>query len=254
MISIDEKNGVVVIEKDSKQETYNLNTPEAFKVISDAWIRCGWDTKYVYSFSWMGRPIIQLPEDMIRIQEVIFEVKPDLIIETGVAHGGSLIYYASLLKAMDIDGKVIGIDIEIRPHNRKAIEEHLLFPYIELVEGGSIDKETVQIVGDLIPADATVLVILDSCHTKSHVYEELKAYSKFVTIGSYIVATDGIMGLVKGLDRTADDWDWNNPEQAALSFVEKTSDFEIVEPPFPFNESKLADRVTYWPGCYIKRV
>src|ERR1044071_10095000 len=122
---------------------FGLGTPEAFEVLSDLWLRSGWDTKHVYSFTWMGRPIIQLPEDMVRLQEVIYTIQPDVIIETGVAHGGSLVFYASLCKAMG-KGRVIGIDIEIRPANRAALESHSLFPYITLIEGSSIDGAIIQ--------------------------------------------------------------------------------------------------------------
>ena len=104
----------------------SMDTAEAFNVVSHAWLRVGWDTKYVYSFSWMGHPIIQLPEDMIRVQEDIYQLKPDVIVETGVAHGGSLIFYASLFEAIG-HGRVIGVDIDIRPHNRAAIEGHEMF-------------------------------------------------------------------------------------------------------------------------------
>ena len=138
--------------------------------------------------------------------------------------------------------------------NRTAIEEHLLFPYIELIEGSSIDQDVVSQVGTFVSAEDTVLVILDSCHTKAHVLSEIEAYSQYVSKDSYIVATDGIMGQVQGRVRTEEDWDWNNPEQAALEFVEKNSDFEIVEPAFPFNEGEITKRVTYWPSCYIKCV
>ena len=132
----------MIVENESGTNSYAMDTPEAFALISQAWLRCGWDNKYVYSFSWLGRPIIQLPEDMVRIQEVIYAVQPDLIIETGIAHGGSLIFYASLCKAME-KGSVVGIDIEIRPHNRKAIETHPLFPFITLIEGSSIEPAVV---------------------------------------------------------------------------------------------------------------
>ena len=119
----------------------SLADPEAFELISQAWLRAGWDTD-VYGFSWMGRPIIQLPEDMMRIQELIYELQPDVIVETGVAHGGSLIFYAGLCTAMG-KGRVIGIDIEIRPHNREAIETHRLSPMITLVEGSSVASDVV---------------------------------------------------------------------------------------------------------------
>lgn len=254
MIIIDEDKALVTIEKEGQQKTFGFDTPEAFNAISDVWLRVGWDCKHVYSFTWMGRPVIQLPEDMIRIQEVIYQIKPDVIIETGVAHGGSLIYYASLCKAMD-KGRVIGVDIEIRPHNRAAIEAHPLFSYISLVEGSSVDETIVQSVKDQIKPGETVLVILDSCHTKAHVAAELEAYAPMVSSGSYIVATDGIMGtLAANAPRTQPDWSWNNPTEAAREFAEKHPEFVIEEPPFEFNEGVVNRQVTYWPGAYVKKI
>ena len=152
----DETLGVIRYE----DREFDLSDPEAFDLISRAWLRSGWDVKYVYGFSWLGRPVIQLPEDMLRIQEVIYDIKPDVIVETGVAHGGSLIFYASLCTAIG-KGRVIGVDIEIRPHNRSAIEEHRLSPMITLVEGSSIDNQTVNSVREQIGASETVLVLLD---------------------------------------------------------------------------------------------
>ena len=230
-----------------------MDTPEAFSAVSKAWLRCGWDTKYVYGFSWMGRPIIQLPEDMIRIQELIYTLKPDVVIETGVAHGGSLIFYASLFRAIG-KGRTIGIDIEIRPHNREAIENHELSEYIALVEGSSTDAGIVEQVKSKLKDGETVLVILDSNHTRDHVLGELEAYAPMVTPGSYIVACDGIMGLVAGGPRTEPDWTWDNPEQAAQEFVRTHAEFVIEEPEFPFNEGNVTERVTYWPSAYLKRV
>ncbi|HXP48355.1 MAG TPA: CmcI family methyltransferase, partial [Bacteroidia bacterium] len=194
-----------------------------------------------------------LPEDMIRIQEVIFTIQPDLIIETGVAHGGSLIYYSTLCKAIG-KGHVIGIDIEIRSHNRKAIEEHFLFPYITLIEGSSIDPVIFAQVKSLIKPGYKILVLLDSNHTYSHVLSELKAYSEIVSVGSYIVATDGIMEYVVGAPRTSDDWKTNNPKKAAEQFIKENSNFIIEEPHFPFNEGVINERVTYWPSAFIKRL
>jgi len=229
-----------------------LADPEAFELISRAWLRAGWDTKYVYGFSWLGRPVIQLPEDMIRIQEVIYDIKPDVIVETGVAHGGSLIFYASLCAAIG-KGRVIGIDIEIRPHNRAAIEEHRLSPMISLVEGSSVDADIVKSVKDQIGSTETVLVLLDSNHLKDHVLAELEAYSPMVSPGSYIVACDGIMQEVVGAPRTAEDWAWNNPIRAANEFVANHSEFEYVEPKWPFNEGNITERVTYWPKAFLRK-
>jgi len=238
----------------SDRASLGIGTPEAFSLISEAWLRSGWDTKYVYSFSWMGRPIIQLPEDMIRIQEAIYTLKPDVIVETGIAHGGSLLFYASLFEAMGHAGKVIGIDIEIRPHNRKAIEAHELFGYLTMIEGSSVAPEIVDKVKAQIPAGKKVMVVLDSNHTKGHVLAELKAYGDLVTQGSYIVATDGIMGDLVGAPRSQPDWEWNNPRVAAEAFLAERPDFILAPPAFPFNEGLIRDQVTYWPGAWLKRV
>lgn len=253
MITIDTENSKLIVGDGKEKKTYSLSDPEAFEILSEIWLRCGWDTKYVYTFTWLGRPIIQLPEDMIRIQEVIYSVKPDVIIETGIAHGGSLIFYASLFKAMG-KGRVIGVDIEIRPHNRREIENHELFEYITLIEGSSIAAETIQTVNQLIKPGEKVLVILDSNHTREHVLAELRAYSKFVSVGSYIVACDGIMGHLQNAPRTQPDWEWNNPEIAAQAFISETSNFILEEPEFAFNEGIVKKRVTYWPGGFLKRI
>lgn len=252
MIKIDLENSQVIVENGNNIATYPMATREAFSVISQAWLRCGWDNKYVYSFTWLGRPIIQLPEDIIRIQEVIYQVKPDVIIETGVAHGGSLIFYASLCHAIG-RGRVIGIDIEIRKHNRMAIETHELFSYITLLEGSSIDPHIVAKVESLVKPDEKVLVVLDSNHTKEHVLAELNAYSKLISVGSYIVATDGIMESLVGAPRSNPDWSWNNPKAAAEEFVRHNSAFVIQEPVFPFNEGNVSQRVTYWPFAFLRR-
>jgi cephalosporin hydroxylase len=253
MLKIDEAAGVVIVDGADGESTHPLGSPEAFRLISKAWLRCGWDTKYVYSFSWMGRPIIQLPEDVLRIQEVIYKVKPDVVVETGIAHGGSLIFYASLFKAMG-RGRVIGIDIEIRPHNRRAIEAHEMKPLITLVEGSSIDATIVSEVRAQIAPGETVLVLLDSNHTKAHVLAELEAYGPLVSQGSYVVATDGIMKQVAGAPRTGPDWGWNNPLDAALEFAAKHPEFSLEEPAFPFNEGAITERVTYWPNAFLKRI
>ena len=253
MIQIDIGGGTIRETGPSGERTYPLGSPEAFAVISRVWLRCGWDTKYVYGFTWLGRPIIQLPEDMFRIQEVIYSIKPDVLIETGVAHGGSLVFYASLFRSMG-RGRVIGIDVEIRPHNRKAIESHELSRMITLIEGSSVAPEVVaQARGNVRPGE-TVLVVLDSNHTKAHVLAELRAYSSFVSKGSYLVATDGIMRDLVGAPRSRQDWSWNNPASAAAEFVHENGDFVIEEPRFPFNEGSIQDRVTYWPSCYLRRI
>lgn len=253
MIQIDNKNEIISYEENGEEKSCTFGTPKAFSLISKLWLRIGWDVKYQYSFTWLGRPIIQTPEDMFRIQELIFSVRPDVIIETGIAHGGSLIFYASICKAMDC-GKVIGIDIEIRPHNKKALGEHSLLPYYTLIEGSSIDPVIVNKVKSMIKPGDKVIVFLDSCHQKAHVLAELEAYGPLVSIGSYIVAMDGIMEEIVGAPRTQVDWSWNNPKRAAMEFVEKNKNFVIVEPEFVFNEGSVKERVTYYPSGIIMRI
>jgi cephalosporin hydroxylase len=252
-ITIDMRSGQVRVMSPTGETICAIGSPEAFAIISRAWLRSGWDNKYVYGFTWLGRPIIQLPEDMIRIQEVIYRLQPDVIIETGVAHGGSLLFYASLCQLMG-KGRVIGIEIDLRPSNRTAIESHSLFRFVSLIEGNSIDPATISRVRYEIAPGANVIVLLDSCHTRQHVLAELTAYAPLVSRGSYIVAMDGIMEEVAGAPRTQSDWTWNNPRQAALEFVRQNPDFRIEEPPSLFNEGNITQRVTYWPSAFIKCV
>ena len=251
-IIIDTETKKITVEQLSENKSMPLFSRDAFELISDQWIKIGWNEKYSYTFTWMGRPIIQLPEDIIRIQEVIYKIKPDVIIEAGIAHGGSLIFYASLCKAMG-KGRVIGVDIDIRPHNRTAIESHELFPVITLIEGSSTNPRIVRDVKRLIKPEETVFVVLDSNHTKQHVLEELESYHDVVTQGSYIVVTDGNMKDLHDTPRGKPEWVYDNPYEAAKEFAMKHAEFEIETPPWPFNESELSKNVTQWPGAWLKK-
>lgn len=202
---------------------------------------------YSYNFSWMGRPIIQYPQDMIAMQEIIWDLKPDLIIETGIAHGGSLIYYASIFELIG-KGEILGIDIDIREHNRKEIEAHQMFKRISMIQGSSVAPDVIEKVKQKISDKQTVMVLLDSNHTHEHVLEELKAYSPFVTKGSYLVVFDTIVeDLPKGMyDRP---WDvGNNPKTAVKEFLRTNTNFEIDN----YIDNKLLISVA--PGGYLKRV
>ena len=150
------------------------------------------EEKYSYNFSWLGRPIIQYPQDMIAMHELIWQVKPDLIIETGIAHGGSLIYYASLLELIG-KGEVLGIDIDIRDHNKKEILNHFMLKRITMIEGSSTAPEILEQIEIHVHGKKNVMVLLDSNHTHDHVLRELRLYSKFVTKGSYLVVFDTII-------------------------------------------------------------
>jgi cephalosporin hydroxylase len=235
------------------EQAMDLYSRPAFEAISQAWLKVGWNEKYPYCFSWMGRPIIQIPEDMIRAQEVIYRVKPDVIVETGVAHGGSLIFYASLFQAMG-RGRVIGVDIEIRPHNRAAIEAHEMSPRIALVEGSSTAAATIDRVRAMIRPGERVLVFLDSCHTKAHVAAELEGYHGLVSPGSYIVATDGSMKDLHDVPRGRPEWVHDHPTAAAAEFAAAHREFTLEQPAWPFNESALGENITHWPGAWLRRV
>ena len=252
-MSIHIKDDLVTVSRDGTERTFDIGTPEAFSLLSKLWLRSGWDTKYVYSFTWMGRPIIQLPEDILRIQEIIYRVKPGVLIETGIAHGGSLIFYASLFEAMG-KGRVIGVDIEIRSHNRKAIEAHEMYKRITMIEGSSIDSNIVAQVRANLRSNERCIVILDAKHTKAHVLAELQSYSEFVAVDSYIVACDGIMQDLVGAPRTSPEWATDNPQSAVKDFLAERDDFILEEPMIPFNEGQIKERVTYWPNAFLRRI
>jgi len=251
-ITLDTENQTMTVENGHGSRTLPLYCKESFETLSRQWVTVGWNQKYPYTFSWLGRPIIQLPEDIVRIQEVVYRVKPDFLIETGVAHGGSLILYASLCKAMG-KGRVIGVDVEIRQHNRTAIESHELSPWIELIEGDSVSPHTLLQVRDKLSAGARVLVVLDSCHSQEHVLAELYAYAPLVSPGSYLVATDGVMEWVADCPRGNPRWKTDNPCSAVKQFLAAQSDFVLENPPWPFNESGLDANVTHWPLAWLKR-
>ncbi len=250
---IDTEKRTLTIDDAGMHRELSLYSNEAFEEISRQWLKVGWNQKYPYTFSWLGRPIIQIPEDILRIQEVIYRIKPDVIVETGIAHGGSLIFSASLCKLIG-KGRVIGVDIEIRPHNRQAIEEHPLFSYITLIEGSSVEPNVVNKVKSLIKPDEQVLVILDSCHVKSHVLAELETYYSLVKPGSYIVATDGSMKDLWDVPRGKPEWRYDNPSEAAKEFARNHPEFIIEQPQWTFNESELSKNITHWPDAFLKRI
>ncbi len=234
-------------------EALALYSDKAFEVLSQLWVQVGWNQRYPYTFSWMGVPVIQLPEDLLRYQEVIARVQPDVIIETGIAHGGSAIFAASLCKALG-KGRVIAVDIDIRAHNRERIEQHALFPYITLIEGSSVAPEVVAQVKALINSGESVLVVLDSDHSYAHVSAELAAYAPLVTHGSYIVATDGVMQDLTDVPRGRTEWAQDNPAQAARDFAANHPEFVIEEPSWPFNQSTLNRNITHWPDAWLRKI
>lgn len=205
--------------------------------------------RYSYNFSWLGRPIIQYPQDIMAMQEIIWKVKPDLIVETGVAHGGSLVFYASMLELLGGDSQIVGIDIDIRPHNRAAIEAHPLYRRIVLLEGSSTDQHIVDSVYNLAKERRSILVVLDSNHTHDHVLKELELYSPLVQQGGYLVVFDTVVEDMP--DGFFHDRPWgrgNNPKTAVRQFL-KTNDRFEVDPEY---QQKLL--LTVAPEGYLKCV
>ncbi len=219
------------------------------QALSRIWIREITRHKYAYNFSWMGRPIIQLPQDMIAMQEIIWNAKPNLIIETGIAHGGSLIYYASLLQMMKIDGYVLGIDIDIRDHNRVEIDSHPMRERIVMIEGSSVATSTVEEVAKHAAGKENVMVVLDSNHTHDHVLCELQSYSPFVTTNNYLVVFDTLLeDMPSDLVENRPWGKGNNPKTAVHEWLKNHPEFEIDKD----IDSKLLISVA--PDGYLRRV
>jgi cephalosporin hydroxylase len=203
--------------------------------------------RYSYNFTWMGRPIIQFPEDMVAMQEIVWRVRPEIIIETGIAHGGSLVFWASLLELLGGDRRVIGVDIEIRPHNRTEIARHPLSRRITTIEGSSIDRSIVEQVRSRVRGRSPVMVVLDSNHTHAHVLEELRAYSPLVTQGSYLIVCDTIVEDMP--EGSFPDRPWgrgNNPATAVRQFLQENDRFQVDQE----TEGKLLFTVA--PGGYLE--
>lgn len=205
--------------------------------------------KYSYNFSWMGRPIIQYPQDIVALQEIIWRVKPQLIIETGVAHGGGVIFFASMLEVIGGPGQVVGIDIDIRAHNRVEIEDHPMYKRIILIEGSSTDDAIFAKAQDLAKQHDSVMIVLDSNHSHEHVLNELRMYSKLVTLGSYIVVFDGIVEHVPEFVPTDRPWGKSsNPLTATLQFMSENRHFQV--------DTEIEDKlvITAAPCGYLRRI
>ncbi len=199
----------------------------ALQGLSNVWLRDAARHRYSYNFRWLGRPVIQMPQDIVAMQEILWEVRPRLVVETGVARGGSLILYASLLELIGGDGLVAGVDVEIRPANREAIEAHPLARRIRLIEGSSVDPAVVARVADLARERAPVVVVLDSNHTHDHVLRELSLYSPFVGKGSYLVVFDTIIEHVPEDLFAGRPWRrGNSPGSAVREFLGRNPRFE----------------------------
>lgn len=254
----------VEFEQERVERLQSFQGDVPFQDLSRSWLQASMERKYVYNFDWMGRPIIQYPQDMVAVQELVWSVRPDVIIETGIAHGGSLVLSASLLALLDMadaiaekramdptrsSRRVIGVDIDIRPHNREAIEAHPMASRIQLIQGSSVDSDTIRQVRDLVPTGAKVMVFLDSMHTHAHVLQELEAYAPLVSIGSYCVVFDTFVEDMPPQFFSDRPWDvGNSPKTAVQQWLRGRSDFEIDLT----IQTKLM--VTVAPSGFLRRV
>src|SRR2546423_5591083 len=242
------------VDAEKGQNILRIGDDIALKGLSQIWQRETAKYNYVYNFSWLGRPIIQLPQDVFAMQELIWSIQPDLIIETGVAHGGSLIFSASILELNaacggPVDAEVVGIDIDIRAHNRDAIQRHPMFKRISLIRGSSTSPEIVAQVRNQVAGKQRVMVCLDSNHTHNHVLAELKAYGPLVSVGSYCVVFDTAIEEVPAEMSAGRSWGpGNNPTTAVREFL-KTTDCFAIDHDLP---AKLL--ITVASQGYLKRI
>ncbi len=237
---------IVTVQTPNGPREIDIYTDEGFSVLSHLWTRSGWQHKSTYELVWMGIPIIQLPEDILMMQELIWRVRPDVIIESGVAHGGALILYASLLDAIG-KGHVVGVDVEIRKYNRLAIEAHPMSKRLTLIEGDSVSDDTLARVRAEIPSGASVMVALDSNHTREHVAAELERYAPLVTPDSYCVVFDSVMTMVSDAPSAGENWQSDNPLDAISSFLDEHKEFEVDN---WFNRLE----VTYCQSGFLRRL
>lgn len=258
------RNPIKEFKEECRERIASYEFDDAWSKMSSDWLCRAFNQKFMYNFSWAGRPIIQNPTDIVAMQEIILDTKPDLIIETGIAHGGSLIFSATMLALLDLSEaiesgqsidarqsrrKVLGIDIDIRSHNREAIEAHPMFSRIQMIEGSSIASDVVAQVREVASKFKRILVCLDSMHTHDHVLAELEAYAPLVTSGSYCVVFDTIIeDMPKGLFPNRPWCIGNNPKTAVREYLNTHPEFEIDKN----IQQKLM--ITVAPDGFLKRV
>ncbi|MFN7925457.1 MAG: CmcI family methyltransferase [Bryobacteraceae bacterium] len=215
----------VTIASGGRRTTVDLYTREGLEAVAGLWLKLSAEFRLMYDLTWLGVPIIQLPGDIVMMQELIWRIRPEAIVECGFAHGGSAIFYASILELAG-KGEVIGVDVEVRKYNRLAVESHPMAHRIRIVEGSSIDPSTVARIEETLLGAAPVIAVLDSNHTTAHVLEEMELYAPLVTPGSYLVVMDGAQAHVWDTPRGKREWRDDNPLEAIARFLERHPEFE----------------------------
>lgn len=251
-ITIDTKKNTIICHNDNKPHYYPVYSKEGFELLSKIWLKQEWSQLHWQSFSWFGFQIWQFPDDLLRLHEVVAELKPDVIVETGVNKGGSAVFFASICRLLG-KGRVISIDIQIPDDVKKSVAESPFSDLITLIEGDSADPEIVAKVSGQIGKDEKVFIFLDSDHSKMHVMRELNAYSNLVTEGSYIVATDGVMESLIDTPYGREEWAKDNPAAAAREFVQKNPEFIIQRPKALYGDENIVESLTYWPDAWLYR-
>ena len=240
-------NDIEKFQQEREKRLTEMTTNDPVRAAAREFMAASIRSRYSYNFDWMGVPIIQYPQDVFALQEIIWRTKPDMIIETGVARGGSLIFYASMLKLLGSDHIVIGIDIDIRPHNRAVIEDHPMAGRIHLIEGSSVAPETLENVARLAAPYTNPMVILDSNHSHDHVLDELRAYQNYVRAGSYLIVLDTVIEYLPNSYWTNRPWGAGNNSMTAVdAFLSENKRFEID----PMVDNKLLISVA--PRGYLK--
>lgn len=237
----------ICLKTDNEEIALPLYSREGLEMLSNLWVKVAAEYKLMYEHTWLGRPIIQFGDDMIMLQQLLWDIKPDIFIETGIAHGGSLIYTASLFELMGNDGQVIGIDVEIRPHNRVAIEQHPMYKRIKMIEGSSVDAKTITELEKNIQAGKKVCVMLDSNHSKDHVLKEMQLYSKYISKDSYLIVQDGAQAWVSDIPRGKSEWKDDNPLAAIEIFLKDNNEFVI-------DHKYTRMGITQSPSGYLRKV
>jgi cephalosporin hydroxylase len=235
----------IKIPTETSEKEIDIYSEEGLKIVSELWTKVCCEHKIMYQPTWLGIPIIQFPTDIVMMQELIWKVRPDVIVETGVAHGGSAILYASILELIG-KGYVIGVDIEIRSYNKVAIMSHPLSKRIRLIEGSSIDEEIVNQVKSMVKNSEKIMVVLDSNHSREHVYKEMLSYAPMVSDDSYLVTMDGTQAMVSDIPRGKKEWAEDNPLRAIEEFLEANSEWEVD----PYYNRML---ITSNPSGFLRR-
>jgi len=223
----------------------DVYTDEGFRLLSEVWTKAGWQRKLSYELTWLGVPIIQIPEDILMMQELLHRIRPAIVVETGIAHGGSAIFYASMLELLR-HGRVIAVDIEVRQYNRLAIRSHPLSDRITILEGSSTDSTTFAQVQEHCQGASPVIVALDSYHSREHVLREMELYSSLVTPGSYLVVFDTVMDLVS--DAPNGDTSWVNDGAGTA-----VREFLAIHPEFEADSYYNRLNATYCKGGFLRR-